>query len=240
MVYTTVSTSAATSGSSIGRFTERLYETCKLYSTTVAYCTITATVNTGSIAISSTSSFVLSREGDLAYAQVPITAGPAAASASVESCSKIGGGSGVAAVTSASSTLRYPHSSPTSANGGNQKTITSTSTSTAESGLSTGAIAGIGVGAGAGALALIGLIAFGVFSCLRRRRPSNRSQVTAESYPSEHEYYPVEKRGPVPAVYEFEQPSMKHEMPASREVQELGSTYTARPGWDRYELDGNR
>lgn len=201
---------AAVSTTGSGDLNYGVSDKCKLRSTTVAYCTATATVVLGSLSTASTDIFAVTEEGVLGFAQVPITAGPAAALRSVSSCSV----SGAATSSPISST---PSEKPTVAS---SASTSSTATAGATgAGLSTGAKAGIGAGAAVGGLALLAAIGALLWYRKRKQRMSPSAQesnmATVHTYDQPPPSY--SQRGP----YEFEQPAAKYEMSARQEVQEL-------------------
>lgn len=210
-------------------------ETCRLYGTTVAYCTLTALVAVGSNAISSTSSYAITQQALLSYGQVPITAGPAAAQASVSSCAVNGNQPYVT-----SSSYAYGPTS-TSSTIGPSHSPSATGKST---GLSTAAKAGIGAGVGVAVLGAIALIV--ALIMVRRKRAKDNLASPQEPPPSyDFKQAPPGTNAPVMQTdangqrYELYQPQVKYEMPAGREVQEVPAGYDGwqvNPSGPRYEL----
>lgn len=210
-----------TSTTGAGSLIETLYDTCRLRSTTVAYCSATAAITVGSVSTSTTDVFVVSDEAGLGYAQVPITAGPAAALRSVSSCSVSGEATSNRISSTSSQHATVANTASSSSSGA--------STSTVQAGLSTGAKAGIGVGAGVGAVLV--LAGIGALLWLRKRKQRKLATSHEPAVIDPHDSIASAPKGDYQHAYEFEQPATKHEMPGTREVQELPEDY-----YKRYEL----
>lgn len=216
-----VSSGAATASIS-GDFFANVYETCRLYSTTAAYCTAMAGIVIGSIQTTTTSTFVITQEAFLSYGQVAITAGPARAKASVSSCSR-SGNKPLAVSASATVSETYRLGIP-SQSASTSSILTSPVTGRGPSnGLSTGAKAGIGIGVGVGVL---GVMAAGaILFCLRRRRAQSRSLSPATGVDYDiHKPGGPEMQGNM-ARHELYQPQSQHEMPCGKEAQEMSAYY---------------
>lgn len=211
------------SSTDAGPLTETLYDTCTLLGTTAANCHATVAVTVAQQSTTSPSTFVITEAVTLGYAQIPITAGPAAALRSVSSCSA---NSGVAPSSTQDTTV--------TASSGVPSDVSSTQMAYAVPvpgpGQSTGAKVGIGVGVGVGGAAL--LVVGGVFLYWRRKRqvsPKSHQQSMASAPNLDHPQAQSSQQGP----YELEQPTIKHEKPVGRQVQELPGQYGS------YELPTN-
>jgi hypothetical protein len=119
-----------------------------LLGTTAANCHAIVTVTVAGESISSASPYVVTEPASLGYAQIPVTAGPAAALRSVSSCSANSGVATSSPVDKTGSVSSGVHSSMSAT--GESSLVTY-----AGSGLSTGAKVGIGVGVGIGGAALL-------------------------------------------------------------------------------------
>lgn len=223
-------------------------EICQLYGTTLAYCTLTGLVAIGSNAISSTSTYAITQEALLSYGQVPITAGPAKASASVSSCyangneAYVSGGQVTPGPTTGTGYSSFAYSMPYSS-APVTTPGTSNPTPTPTPGLSTAAKAGIGAGVG---VVVLGAIALIVALVLVRRRKAKNNMASPHEPPPSYDYKQGAGDGaPTTQVdsngqrYELYQPQVKYELPAAREVQEVSAGYDGwqvNPSGPRYEL----
>ena len=231
MLYT--SYGALTSTNTLSGLSQSAAETCHLFGTTLAACTLTAAVMMGSLSVDSTSTYVLTQEALLSYGQVPITAGPARAQASVSSCLA----NGNTAVASSSPTA--PRSSPYNGNIDvtSSSALAGPTSPASSSGLSTGAKAGIG--AGVGVVAVGAIVLGGVLYCIRRKKARKAAQLPL-TYEEKRESRPAEPELDSDGVrYELYQPQVKHEMPVGRETQEMSAAYDGyakSPTGPRYEL----
>jgi hypothetical protein len=192
-----------TSSTDAGPLTETLYDTCTLLGTTAANCHAIVTVTVAGESISSASPSIDTESASLGYAQIPITAGLAAALRSVSSCSANSGVVTSSPVDTTASVYSRVHSRMSATGKASPVTY-------AGAGLSTGTKVGIGVGVGIGGAALPVMGGVLLYRMRTRRKPSPPHQPSMVMAPHlSHPQIQSNRHGP----YEFEQPATRHEMP---------------------------
>ena len=213
--------SYSTSGTTdAGPLTGYVANQCELYSTTAASCTFFDSFQVSGQVATVTSTYQLTDDAGLRWAQVPITAGPASATESVKSCFTPAFSIEGSSSTSTSGAENVPPGATVSAGSTDSEQNVDGSRSTSSgSSLSTGAKAGIGVGAGLGGALFLGIGAFLVVR--RNRRNKNgpkQGDLQSDPWPRT---CPAAERVP----NEMEQPSPWQEKPLNGKAQEMEASH---------------